>query len=138
MAGIKVNGREYEWGDIQVLIGGQIVECTAIDYGEEAANALLYARGNKPHSHQRGAVKYPLMIELLDSSFNSWRLAVSPRRVTQTSIVVILAYIPEEGGVVETNTWTGFLPASWKKSKKTNTPSSGTTVVGEALDLITV
>ena len=49
------NSREYEWSDITVVMGGRnITGLRGIKYNTKREKELLHAKGNKPHSIQRG------------------------------------------------------------------------------------
>ena len=50
-----INGQEYSWGDISLLMGGRdVCRMTAIDYKTEQSKEPLYGKGNKPIAIQSG------------------------------------------------------------------------------------
>lgn len=63
-----VNGRQYEWADISLILGGRmVVGCRGINYKESQDKALLYGKGNRPISIQRGNKKYDGNVTMLQS-----------------------------------------------------------------------
>ena len=63
-----VNTREYEWSDVTVVLAGRLVTgLRGIKYGAKQEKELLHAKGNKPHSIQRGNKTYEGEITLLKS-----------------------------------------------------------------------
>jgi len=67
MAGI-INGRQYEWADITILLAGRIVTgARGISYKESQEKELIYGKGNRPLSIQKGNISYEGEIVLLQS-----------------------------------------------------------------------
>ena len=63
-----VNGRQYEWADISLLLGGRVVVgCRKINYKESQDKELLYGKGNRPISIQKGNKKYDGNVTMLQS-----------------------------------------------------------------------
>lgn len=63
-----VNGRQYEWGDITFVLGGRVVVgCRGISYKESQEKELLYGKGNRPLSIQKGNKKYDGSVTMLQS-----------------------------------------------------------------------
>ena len=54
-----INGRQYEWADISIILGGRmVIGARGISYKESQEKELLYGKGNKPLSIQKGNIKY--------------------------------------------------------------------------------
>ena len=52
-----INGREYEFADITLIMGGRdVTGIRGIKYGEKQEKELLYGKGNRPLSVQKGNV----------------------------------------------------------------------------------
>ena len=50
-----VNTREYEWSDVSVVLAGRpVTGLRGVKYSAKQEKELLHAKGNKPHSIQRG------------------------------------------------------------------------------------
>lgn len=63
-----INGRQYEWADISLILGGRtVVGCRKINYKESQDKELLYGKGNRPLSIQKGNIKYDGNVTLLQS-----------------------------------------------------------------------
>lgn len=133
---ITVNGREYEWGDIQIATLGRIINATGIDFSKKANNSVIYARGREPHSHQRAGKSYPVTLKILQSEAHAWEDAVAPRDVVDVPISITLCYAPVEGGRITTVKFYSFLPSDEAFSHATNTPNGGVTVTGECLKIV--
>lgn len=71
-----VNTREYEWADITVIVAGRnVTGFRALKFGAKQEKEALHAKGNKPHSIQRGNKSYSGEIALLQSEYEALRLA---------------------------------------------------------------
>lgn len=67
-----VNGRQYEWGDITLVLGGRmVVGCRGINYKESQEKELLYGKGNRPLGVQKGNKKYEGSVTMLQSEVES-------------------------------------------------------------------
>lgn len=67
-----VNGRQYEWADISFILGGRVVVgCRGINYKEAQEKSLLYGKGNRPLSIQRGNKKYDGNVTMLQSEIET-------------------------------------------------------------------
>jgi hypothetical protein len=70
------NSRQYEWADLSILIGGNIVTgARAISYKSTQEKEVIYAKGNEGHSIQRGNVKHEGEITMLQSEYEKLCLA---------------------------------------------------------------
>lgn len=67
-----INGREYEWGDITLTLAGrEVAGATGISYKETQEKKLLYGKGNKPLSVQKGNIGYSGELTMLQSEVES-------------------------------------------------------------------
>ncbi len=67
-----INGQEYSWGDLSLLMGGRdVCRMTAIDYKTEQSKEPLYGKGNKPIAIQSGNVKHSGTVTILQSELNT-------------------------------------------------------------------
>ena len=63
------NSREYEWSDVTVVLAGRdVTGIRGISYSPAQEKEALYAKGNKPHSIQRGNKSYSGSVRLLQSA----------------------------------------------------------------------
>ncbi|NJM13970.1 MAG: hypothetical protein HC896_00045 [Bacteroidales bacterium] len=59
MAAIEINGKEYSWGNIDVIMGGRpVLSLRKISYKASQEKEPLYGRGNDPIGTQKGNKKY--------------------------------------------------------------------------------
>lgn len=67
-----INGREYSWADITLIVGGRdIVGVTSINYKATQDKTPLYGKGNKPIAIQTGNIGYEGDITILQSELNT-------------------------------------------------------------------
>ena len=67
-----INGQEYSWGDISLVLGGRdVARCVAIEYDTDQEKGELYGKGNKPLAIQSGNVKHAGTITILQSELNT-------------------------------------------------------------------
>lgn len=86
------NSREYEWSDITVVVAGRpVTGFRAVDYSSKQEKEALYAKGNKPHSIQRGNKSYEGSITLLQSEYEALRQACGGD-VLDASFDLVVAY----------------------------------------------
>lgn len=118
-----VNTREYEWSDVTVVLAGRLVTgLRGIKYGAKQEKELLHAKGNKPHSIQRGNKTYDGEITLLQSEYEALRKA-SGGDILDASMDIVAAYgNPTAGDVITTDLLIGveFTEDSteWKQGDK--------------------
>ena len=118
-----VNTREYEWSDVNVVLAGRLVTgLRGIKYGAKQEKELLHAKGNKPHSIQRGNKTYDGEITLLQSEYEALRKA-SGGDILDASMDIVAAYgNPTAGDVITTDMLIGveFTEDSteWKQGDK--------------------
>ena len=101
-----VNGQEYSWGDISLILGGRdVTRCIGIEYKTEQAKEELYGKGNKPLAIQTGNVKHTGTITLLQSELNTLqelaRTATGKTNILKLSLDAVVCYgNPLEGDVM--------------------------------------
>ena len=98
------NSKEYEWSDITAIVAGRpVTKIRAISYVKKQEKEALYAKGNKPHSIQRGNKSYETSLTLLQSELEAIE-AASGGDVLDASFNVIVSYgNPSKGDVIKTD-----------------------------------
>lgn len=98
------NSKEYEWSDITAIVAGRpMTKIRAISYVKKQEKEALYAKGNKPHSIQRGNKSYETSLTLLQSELEAIE-AASGGDVLDASFNVVVSYgNPSKGDVIETD-----------------------------------
>ena len=68
------NSKEYEWSSISVVMAGRMVTgIRAIRYTKRQEKEALYAKGDRPHSIQRGNKSYETSVTLLQGELEAMR-----------------------------------------------------------------
>lgn len=98
------NSKEYEWSDITAIVAGRpVTKIRAISYVKKQEKEALYAKGNKPHSIQRGNKSYETSITLLQSELEAIE-AASGGDLLDASFNVVVSYgNPANGDVIKTD-----------------------------------
>lgn len=55
--GLKVNGKAYDWGDVNLQLPGVAIEPQEISYDDELEKEVAYGLGSKPRGYGRGNYK---------------------------------------------------------------------------------
>ncbi len=98
------NSREYEWSDVSVVAAGRpITGIRGVKYSSKQEKELLHAKGNKPHSIQRGNKSYDGEITLTQSEYEALR-AAGGGDILDISLDIVVAYgNPSNGDTVTTD-----------------------------------
>lgn len=73
---ININGREYEWGDLTLILGGRdIAGFRGIKTSKKVEREAIHAKGRKPRSIQSGNFDYSGEITMLLSDFQALQTA---------------------------------------------------------------
>lgn len=85
-----INGREYEWADISVIIGGvSIVGFRAISYKREREKEAMYAKGRRAHSIQSGNESVTGSITFTQSQLEALEAATGGNVLTAKVDIVV-------------------------------------------------
>lgn len=118
-----VNTREYEWADVSVVMAGRMVTgLRGVKYSVKQEKELLHAKGNKPHSIQRGNKTYDGEITLLQSEYEALKQACGGD-ILDSSLDIVAAYgNPSAGDVITTDILVGVEftedNTEWKQGDK--------------------
>ncbi|WP_417128296.1 hypothetical protein [Phocaeicola sp.] len=98
------NSKEYEWSNITAIVAGRpVTKIRAISYVKKQEKEALYAKGNKPHSIQRGNKSYETSLTFLQSELEAIE-AASGGDVLDASFNVVVSYgNPSKGDVIKTD-----------------------------------
>ena len=117
------NSREYEWSDINVVMAGRnVTGFRAVSYTSKQAKEALYAKGNKPHSIQRGNKSYEGSISLVQSEYEALKQAAGGD-ILDASIDLVVSYgNPTKGDTIVTDLLQGVEftddKTEWKQGDK--------------------
>lgn len=98
------NSREYEWSDVSVVAAGRpVTGIRGVKYSSKQEKELLHAKGNKPHSIQRGNKSNEGELMLTQSEYESLRQA-SGGDILDISIDIVVSYgNPSNGDTITTD-----------------------------------
>lgn len=93
---VRINNREYAWGDISILVGGQpVAGARAINYKVSQSKEALVAAGREPRAIQKGQRSYEGSLTLLQSelmTLNRSARAAGYQDLLGADISIIVAY----------------------------------------------
>lgn len=98
------NSREYEWSDVNVVAAGRpVTGIRGVKYSSKQEKKALHAKGNKPHSIQRGNKTYDGELTVTQSEYEALR-AAGGGDILDISIDIVVAYgNPSKGDVITTD-----------------------------------
>jgi hypothetical protein len=102
------NSREYEWADINVVLAGRpTTGLRGIKYSTKQEKEALYAKGNSPHSIQRGNVSHEGSVTLTQSEYEALKTS-SGGNILNASFDVVVSYgNPSNGDTIVTDLLVG-------------------------------
>lgn len=97
-----INGRQYEWGDLTLILGGRnITGFRGIKYSEKIEREALYAKGTQPHSIQSGNVSYEGEITMTQSEYEALESATKGQGIFSLCLDALVSYgNPSNGDVL--------------------------------------
>lgn len=117
------NSREYEWSDVNVVAAGRpVTGIRGVKYSSKQEKEVLHAKGNKPHSIQRGNKTYDGELTVTQSEYEALR-AAGGGDILDISIDIVVAYgNPSKGDVITTDQLMGVEftedNTEWKQGDK--------------------
>lgn len=117
------NSREYEWSDVNVVAAGiPVTGIRGVKYSSKQEKEVLHAKGNKPHSIQRGNKTYDGELTVTQSEYEALR-AAGGGDILDISIDIVVAYgNPSKGDVITTDLLMGVEftedNTEWKQGDK--------------------
>lgn len=118
-----VNTREYEWSNVNVVMAGRMVTgLRGVEYEAKQDKEHLHAKGDKPHSIQRGNKTYEGTIDILQSEYEALKQACGGD-ILDASMDIIASYgNPSKGDPITTDILVGVEFTSdktkWKQGDK--------------------
>ncbi len=90
---VEIGGREYEWGDITLVLGNRdITGVVGIKYGEKAEREATYAKGRYAHSIQTGNISVDGEITLLQSEVIALQKSSKNNSILSLNLDAIVNY----------------------------------------------
>ena len=117
------NSREFEWADISLVVAGRnLVGFRGVKYSEKQEKEAIYAKGNKPHSIQAGNISYEGELTLLQSEYETLRLAMGGSILRGELTIVVTYGNPSKGDHMVTDVLSGCQftedATEWKQGDK--------------------
>ncbi len=117
-----INGFEYSWEDIKVILPGSPLPqdaVTAIEFESSKAHENIYGAGARPVAMGRGKEEFTGKITVLQSLFEAMQAAVpSGKNLTHIAPFQVTVAFAPEGGVTTTHQLIGCrikkIPISFK------------------------
>lgn len=130
------NSKEYEWSDLTVVIAGRpVTKIRGLSYTKKQEKEPLYAKGNKPHSIQRGNKSYEVTVTLLQSELEAIEEAAGGD-VLDVSFNILASYgNPLRGDVIHNDLLKGVEFTEVPKGLKQGDKYSEHELSGIALDI---
>lgn len=102
---VIVSGRQYEWGDITLILGNRdMTGITGIKYGKKAEREASYAKGRYAHSIQTGNISCDGEITLLQSDVIALQKSSKDGCLLSLNLDAIVNYgDPSEGDMMRTD-----------------------------------
>lgn len=98
------NSREFEWSDVTVVLAGKdVTGIRGISYSPAQEKEALYAKGNKPHSIQRGNKSYSGSVRVLQSELLALQAAAGGDILDIATDIVVAYGNPIQGDVIHTD-----------------------------------
>lgn len=66
---LKVNGKAYDWGDVNLSLPGIVTEVQEISYDDELEKEAVYGEGSKPRGYGTGNYKSSGKLTFLKDDF---------------------------------------------------------------------
>lgn len=97
-----INGREYEWGDIHLNVGGiEIGGFRNVNYKESQEKDFLHAKGRNPRSIQRGNKSNTGSLTFTQSEIIAIERATG-KSILDITVDIVIAYVPEDSTKIRT------------------------------------
>lgn len=96
----KINGREYEWADISILVGGiPITGFREIKYKKASEKEVMHAKGRNGHSIQRGNNSVTGSLIFTQSTFSALDAAIVGGDLLDVQVDIVVSYGAELNSV---------------------------------------
>lgn len=120
---MAINGNEYAWEDVQVVMEGKpqpLEGVTEIEYTTKKEHSNIYGKGDSPVAMGRGKKEFSGKIVLLQSEFESLQRSLPGGKdiTDKLPFTITCAYAPE-GGVETTDQLQYCRVTEVKKGMKT-------------------
>ncbi len=137
--GVRINNKEYAWGDIQVFVLGAFVTgLKEVTYATKKAKEHNHAAGREPRGIQHGKRTYEGSWGITQSELESLNRAARVKGykdLLDVDINIVVTYVPEHSDVVTTDVIEGASFSEIPKGMKEGDMSSTHTMPFLALNI---
>ncbi len=85
---LKVNGKNYDWGDVDVKFPGLVLQLQEISYDDELEMEESYGRGSKPRGYGTGNYKASGKISMLRDDYDDLLDYCKSKRIAFYKIMI--------------------------------------------------
>lgn len=78
---LKVNGKAYDWGDVDVKVPGLVITVQEISYDDELEKEEVYGKGHKPRGYGTGNYKASAKLTLLRDDYDDFLAWCKSKRI---------------------------------------------------------
>lgn len=101
---IRINGKEYDWGSVKIIMWGRpVVGATGIDYKLGKEKSPLFASGRYAKGIQHGKRSASGTLTLLQSEIIAMNRAAREKGykdILDVDVDIIVSYIPEDSAAI--------------------------------------
>jgi len=100
------NSKQYEWSNVEVVMFGRpVTGIRGVSYKASQEKEVIYGRGNKPMSIQKGNKSFECSLSLVQSELEALLMAAGPGAsvLDIPAFDIIVAYVPQGGGEIITD-----------------------------------
>lgn len=100
---MKVNGKVYDWGDVNLSLPGIVTEVQEISYDDEQEKEVAYGKGNTPRGYGTGNYKASGKISLLRDDYDAINDFCKKSNTPFFSLVfpkITVSYARGDGGII--------------------------------------
>jgi hypothetical protein len=98
---VKINNKEYAWGDIEVVVLGKpVTGITGIEYNAKKAKEAKFGAGREPKSIQHGRREYEGTLTLMQSeviALNKAAQAGGYKDLLDVDVDIVVCYMGDNG-----------------------------------------
>lgn len=85
---LKVNGKSYDWGDVDTKVPGLLLTCQEISYDDEQDAEEVYGKGYRPRGYGNGNYKSSCKLSLLRDDFDEVLDYCKARRIPIYKLII--------------------------------------------------
>ena len=119
---MPVNGKEYAWEDINIVLFGRIVEGVSdIKYKVKREQVAIYGRGSTPVAHSRSKKEHEASITLLQSELEAIQKALPAGKdlTDLEAFDITVTYAPQNSLEIVTDVLKGCRFVEYEKGMAT-------------------